>query len=170
MQYIYIPHGHKFGTNGKHKIAMELEKLISQGIMDAMKAKDEVKRDTLRNVKKMIIEAKTAGTSVDELPDADVLKIITKLAKQGSDSAAIYKEQGRDDLYEYEMAQVRVLQEYLPQQMDAVELTEAVRGIIAAAGATSMADMGRVMGIASKQLAGRADGKDISAKVRELLG
>lgn len=149
---------------------MELEKRISQGIMDAMKAKDEVKRDTLRNVKKYIIEAKTAGANLDELPDGDVMKIIQKLAKQGADSAAIYKEQGRDDLYAYEIAQVGVLREYLPQQMDGAQLTEAVKAIIAQVGATSMQDMGRVMGVASKQLAGQADGKDISAKVKELLG
>ena len=148
---------------------MELEKQISQGIMDAMKAKDNVKRDTLRNVKKYIIEAKTAGANIDLLPDADVMKIIQKLAKQGADSATIYKEQGRNDLYEYEMAQVGVLKEYLPAQMDDAALTAAVKAIIAGAGAESMKDMGRVMGIASKQLAGKADGKDISAKVKELL-
>lgn len=148
---------------------MELEKQISQGIMDAMKAKDDVKRDTLRNVKKYIIEAKTAGPNVDTLPDADVLKIIQKLAKQGADSAAIYREQGRADLCEYEMAQVAVLQDYLPRQMDDAELTAAVREIIASVGATSMKEMGRVMGVASKQLAGKADGKLISEKVKELL-
>lgn len=148
---------------------MELEKQVSQGIMDAMKAKDEVKRDTLRNVKKYIIEAKTAGANIEHLPDADVIKIISKLAKQGADSAAIFKEQGRNDLFEYEMAQVAVLREYLPRRMDDAELTAAVRAIITEAGAKSMQDMGRVMGLASKQLAGRADGKDISAKVKELL-
>lgn len=148
---------------------MELEKKVSAGIMEAMKAKDDVKRDTLRNVKKMIIEAKTAGPNIDELPDADVLKIISKLAKQGSDSAEIFKQQGRDDLYAYEMAQVAVLKDYLPKQMDDAELTEAVKGIISSVGATSMQDMGRVMAIATKQLAGQAEGKAISAKVKELL-
>lgn len=148
---------------------MELEKRISEGIMDAMKAQDNVRRDTLRNVKKLIIEAKTAGPNIDSLPDADVLKIISKLAKQGADSAAIYKEQGRADLYEYEMAQVSVLESYLPSRMNDAELTAAVKEIIAQSGASSMKEMGKVMGIASKQLAGRADGKDISAKVKELL-
>ncbi len=148
---------------------MELEKKISTGIMEAMKAKDDVKRDTLRNVKKMIIEAKTAGPNIDELPDAEVLKIITKLAKQGTDSAEIFKQQGRNDLYEYEMAQVEVLKSYLPKQLNDAELTEAVKSIISSTGATSMKDMGRVMGIASKQLAGQAEGKAISAKVKELL-
>lgn len=148
---------------------MGLEKQISQGIMDAMKAKNDVRRDTLRNVKKYIIEAKTAGTNIELLPDADVIKIISKLAKQGADSAEIYRQQGRDDLYEYEIAQVEVLREYLPRQMDDAELTAAVRAIIAEVGAVSIQEMGRVMGVASKQLAGRADGKDISAKVKELL-
>lgn len=148
---------------------MELEKKVSEGIMEAMKARDDVKRDTLRNVKKMIIEAKTAGPSIGELPDSDVLKIISKLAKQGTDSADIFKQQGRTDLYDYEMAQVAVLKEFLPKQMDDSELTDTVSQIITAAGASSMQDMGRVMSIASKQLAGRADGKDISAKVRQLL-
>ncbi len=148
---------------------MELEKKISAGIMDAMKAKDDIRRDTLRNIKMMIIEAKTAGPNIDELPDADVIKIISKLAKQGADSAEIFKQQGRTDLYEYETAQVAVMKEYLPKQMGDAELTAAVKEIISSAGASSMQDMGRVMGIASKQLAGQADGKDISAKVRELL-
>ncbi len=148
---------------------MELEKKISAGIMEAMKAKDDVKRDTLRNVKKVILEAKTAGPNIDLLPDADVLKIISKLAKQGTDSAEIYKQQGRTDLYDYEMAQVEVLKEFLPQQMDDAQLTAAVQEIISSVGASSMKDMGKVMGVASKQLAGRAEGKDISAKVKELL-
>lgn len=148
---------------------MRLEEKVSEGIKEAMKAQDAVRRDTLRNVKKFIIEAKTLGTSVDELPDGDVLKIIQKLTKQGADSADIYKAQGRDDLYQYEMAQVAVLREFLPQQMDDAALTAAVEAIIAACGATSMKDMGKVMGTASKELAGKADGKDISAKVKELL-
>lgn len=148
---------------------MELEKKISDGIMEAMKARDEVKRDTLRNVKKFIIEAKTAGANLDTLPDADVLKIINKLAKQGADSAAIYEQQGRHDLAVYEMSQVEVLKHYLPARMGDAELEAAVKEIIAAAGATSMKDMGKVMGIASKQLAGKAEGGDISAKVKQLL-
>lgn len=148
---------------------MSLEKQISQGIMDAMKAKDNVRLTTLRNVKKYIIEAKTAGTNIDELPDADTLKIIQKLAKQGSDSAEIYRQQGREDLAAEESAQVGVLQEFLPKQMDDDALTAAVKAVIAATGASSMQDMGRVMGVASKQLAGQAEGARISAKVRELL-
>lgn len=148
---------------------MSLEKQISQGIMDAMKAKDSVRLATLRNVKKYIIEAKTAGSNIDELPDADTLKIIQKLAKQGADSAAIYRAQEREDLAAEELAQVEVLQGFLPRQMDDAELTEAVKAVITKTGAKSMQDMGRVMGAASKQLAGKAEGARISAKVKELL-
>lgn len=149
---------------------MSLEKQISTGIMEAMKAKNPVRLSALRNVKKYIIESKTAGPEIAELPDADVMKIIAKLAKQGTDSAAIYVEQHRQDLADEELAQVAVLQEFLPKQLSAEELTEAVRAIIAEVGATSMKEMGKVMGVASKRLAGQADGKEISAKVKELLG
>ena len=135
-----------------------------------MKAKEPVRLQTLRNIKKYIIEAKTAGTEIAELPDADVVKIIAKLAKQGSDSAEIYRQQNRADLAEEELAQVAVMQEFLPRQLSPEELTEAVRAVIAEVGATSVKEMGKVMGVASKRLAGQADGKDISAKVRELLG
>lgn len=146
-----------------------LEQQISKQIMEAMKAKDTVRLSALRNIKKYIIEAKTSGAAVDVLPDADVVKIISKLAKQGSDSAAIYAQQNRADLAEEELAQVRVMQEFLPKQLSAEELDKVVREIIAECGASSMKDMGKVMGIASKKLAGQADGKDISAKVKELL-
>ena len=146
-----------------------LEQQISKGIMEAMKAKDTVRLSALRNIKKYIIEAKTAGTAVDELPDADVLKIITNLAKQGTDSAAIYAQQNRQDLADEELAQVKVFEEFLPKRLSAEELTEAVKQIIAEVGATSMKEMGKVMGVASKRLAGQADGKEISDKVRELL-
>ena len=146
---------------------MSLEQQISKGIM---KAKEPVRLQTLRNIKKYIIEAKTAGTEIAELPDADVVKIIAKLAKQGSDSAEIYRQQNRADLAEEELAQVAVMQEFLPRQLSPEELTEAVRAVIAEVGATSVKEMGKVMGVASKRLAGQADGKDISAKVRELLG
>ena len=145
---------------------MSLEKTISSEIMAAMKARDAVRLSALRNIKKYIIEA---GAAVDELPDADVIKIITKLAKQGTDSAAIYTQQNRADLAGEELAQVKVMQEFLPKQLTPEELTAEVKAIIAETGAASMKDMGRVMGVATKRLAGRADGKDISAKVKELL-
>ncbi|MCD8101846.1 MAG: GatB/YqeY domain-containing protein [Alistipes sp.] len=148
---------------------MTLEQKISQGIMEAMKSRDDVRRDTLRNVKKLIIEAKTAGPNVDSLSDDAVIKIITKMAKQGADTAEIYQQQGRDDLFDYEMAQVKILREYLPEQLDDTALESEVRRIIESCGASGMQDMGRVMGVASKELAGRADGKAISAVVRRLL-
>ena len=148
---------------------MSLEQQISQGIMDAMKAKDAVRLGALRNAKKYIIEAKTAGPGIVELPDADVLKILSKLAKQGTDSAAIFTEQNRPDLAGEELAQVAIFQEFLPKQLSPEELTSEVEAVIAEVGAASMKDMGKVMGVASKRLAGRADGKDISAKVKELL-
>ncbi len=148
---------------------MSLEKQISQEIMAAMKAKDAVRLSALRNAKKYIIEAKTAGPEIVELPDADVLKILTKLAKQGTDSAALFSQQNRPDLAEEELAQVAVFQEFLPKQLTAEELETEVKTIITEVGASSMKEMGKVMGIASKRLAGRADGKDISAKVKELL-
>ena len=119
-------------------------------------------------MKKYIIEAKTASAGITELSDAEVLKIIAKLAKQ-AESAAVYAQQNRPDLAAEESAQVAVLQTFLPKQMTGEELTEAVRSIIAEVGATSMKEMGKVMGVASKKLAGMADGKDISAKVKELL-
>ncbi len=149
---------------------MSLEQQISKGIMDAMKAKDAVRLGALRNAKKYIIEAKTSGPGITELPDADVLKILAKLAKQGTDSAAIFTQQNRPDLAQEELAQVAVFQEFLPKQLSSEELTAEVRAVIAEVGAESMKDMGKVMGAASKWLAGRADGKDISAKVKELLG
>ena len=153
----------------KYLHAMSLEEEINEGIKSAMKAQNKVRLETLRNVKKYILEAKTAGTGIDQLPDAEVLKIIQKLAKQGQESATIYKEQGRSDLFEYEAAQVAILHEYLPKQLTQEELVDTLQKIIADCGATSAKEMGRVMGIASKELAGVADGKVISATVRELL-
>ena len=110
-----------------------------------------------------------AGVAIAMLPDADVLKIISKLAKQGADSAAIFTEQNRPDLAAEELAQVAVFQEFLPRQLTPEELEAEVRAVIAEVGATSVTQMGKVMGVVTKKLAGRADGKDISAKVRELL-
>lgn len=148
---------------------MSLEQQISKGIMEAMKAKDTVRLAALRNAKKYIIEAKTSGAAVAELEDAAVLKILSKLAKQGTDSAAIFTQQNRPDLASEELAQVAVFEEFLPKRLTAAELEAEVRAVIAETGATSMKEMGRVMGVASKRLAGRADGKDISAAVKALL-
>lgn len=149
---------------------MTIEEQVSEGIKDAMKARDKVRLETLRNIKKFIIEAKTKPGAGDQIDDAGCLKIIQKLAKQGTESAEIYKQQGRADLYEQEIGQVEVLNGFLPKQMSESELTEALKEIIAAVGATSAKEIGKVMGAATKQLAGLADGKAISAKVKELLG
>lgn len=148
---------------------MSLEQQISKGIMEAMKAKNPIRLSALRNIKKYIIEAKTASAGITELPDADVLKIITKLAKQGTDSAAIYKEQNRADLADEELAQVAVMQEFLPKALSDEELRSEIGALIAEAGATSVKEMGKVMGLASKRLAGRAEGKRIADCVKELL-
>lgn len=142
---------------------------ISEGIKEAMKAKDAVRRDTLRNIKKVFLEAKTAPGANDELSDADALKILQKLAKQGRESAEIFTQQGRADLAENELAQVRVLEEYLPKQLSEAELESALRTIITQLGVTEPREMGKVMGVATKQLAGKADGKAISAMVKKIL-
>ncbi|MDO8930705.1 MAG: GatB/YqeY domain-containing protein [Bacteroidota bacterium] len=138
-------------------------------MLTAMKAREKEKLEALRGIKKVMIEAKSAAGATGELTDQEVLKIIQKLAKQGTDSATIYKEQGRDSLYEQEMFQVKIFETYLPVKMSDAELTGAVQSIITEVGATSIKEMGKVMGIASKKLAGLADGKDISEKVKELL-
>ena len=149
---------------------MDLFDKVSEDIKTAMKAKDKVALETLRNIKKVFLEAKTAPGANDTLSDADALKLIQKLSKQGKDAAAIYVQQGRQDLADEELAQVKVMERYLPQQMTPEELEAALRDIIAQTGATSGKDMGKVMGVATKQLAGRAEGRAISAKVKELLG
>lgn len=123
----------------------------------------------MRNIKKVILEAKTKPGAGDQIDDAECIKLIQKLAKQGKESAEIYKQQGREDLYEQESGQVAVLEEFLPKQLTDEELTAALKEIIAAVGATSPQDMGKVMGAATKKLAGLADGRAISAKVKELL-
>ena len=135
-----------------------------------MRDKDPVRQTALQNAKKYIFEEKTAGPGITELPDADVLKILTKLAKQGTDSATIFTEQNRPELAAEELAQVAVYQEFLPKQLTEEELVAEVKAIIVETGASSAKEMGRVMGVASKRLAGRVDGKVLSAKVRELLG
>lgn len=142
---------------------------VNNGIKEAMKAKDKVRLEALRNIKKVMLEVKTAVGAANELDDTESIKIISKLAKQGTDSAAIYKEQGRDDLATAELEQVAVYETFLPEMLSDVELDKAVKQIIEQAGASGMKDMGKVMGIATKQLAGKADGKAISEKVRSLL-
>lgn len=149
---------------------MDLFERVSEDIKNAMRAKDKVALETLRNIKKVFLEAKTAPGANDTLTDADALKIIQKLTKQGKDAAEIYVQQVRQDLADAELAQVKVMEAYLPKQMSPEELEAALKEIIAETGATSGKDMGKVMGVASKKLAGLAEGRAISAKVKELLG
>jgi uncharacterized protein YqeY len=148
---------------------MTLSDKINEDIKAAMKAREKEKLEALRNIKKVIIEAKSSKGAGSELDDEEVLKIIAKLSKQGTESATIYKQQGRTDLFDQEMLQVAVFENYLPAKLSDEELTSNIKSIIAELGATSIKDMGKVMGLASKKLAGLADGKDISAKVKDLL-
>ncbi len=153
----------------KSQYIMSLFDQVSKDIVAAMKAKDKVRLEALRNIKKFFIEAKTAPGANDTLDDAVALKILAKLAKQGRDTAALYHEQNRPDLAEEEEAQAKVIEGYLPKALTPEELEAEVKAIIAQVGATSAKDMGKVMGVASKQLAGRADGRAISTLVKQLL-
>ena len=148
---------------------MTLFDKVSEDIKEAMKARDKVRLETLRNIKKVFLEAKTAPGANDTLEDADAFKILQKLAKQGRESARTYTDNGRQDLADAELAQAAVIEEYLPKQLGEDEIEAEVRKVIADTCAQSMKDMGKVMGIVSKQLAGRADGRAISAVVKRLL-
>lgn len=148
---------------------MALFEQISEDIKTAMKARDHVRLMTLRNIKKVFLEAKTAPGANDTLEDAAALKLLQKLAKQGKETAATYAKADRQDLADEEMAQVNVIEEYLPKPLSTDEIELQVKAIIAQTGATGMKDMGRVMGFATKQMAGRADGGAISQIVKRLL-
>jgi len=148
---------------------MDLFDQISEDIKSAMKARDKVALETLRNIKKNFLEAKTAPGANDTLNDPDALKILQKMVKQGKDAAEIYIQQKREDLAGEELAQVDVIERYLPKQISSEELETAVKGIITQVGAVGMKDMGKVMGMASKALAGKAEGKAISDAVKKLL-
>lgn len=148
----------------------QLFEQISNDIKEAMKARDKVRLETLRNIKKVFLEAVTAPGANDVLEDADALKILQKLAKQGKEAAATFTQQARQDLADAELAQVKVIEEYLPKALSEAEIEVKVKEIIAQTKASTMKDMGRVMGLASKQLAGLADGGAISAIVKRLLG
>ena len=148
---------------------MNLFDQVSNDIKSAMLAKDKVRLEALRGIKKEFLEAKTAKGADGELTDDMAMKILAKMVKQRKESAQIYTEQNRPDLAEPELAEAAVIETYLPKQMTEEELTEALKSIIAQVGATTPQEMGKVMGVATKQLAGRADGRAISAKVKELL-
>ena len=148
---------------------MDLFDRVSEDIKDAMRAKDKIKLEALRGAKKEFIEAKTAKDSNGELADDLAVKILQKMVKQRRDSADIYKSQDRPELAEKELEEIAVLEHYLPKQLSEQELEAKLKEIIASVGATSAADMGKVMGAATKQLAGLAPGKAISDTVKKLL-
>lgn len=148
---------------------MDLFETVNGDIKKAMLARDQARLQTLRGIKKEFLEAKTAKGSDGTLSDDVAMKILTKMVKQRKETAEIYLSQSRQDLADTELAEAAIIEEYLPKQMTEDELSEALKEIIAQVGATSAKDMGKVMGVASKQLAGKAEGRAISAKVKELL-
>ncbi len=148
---------------------MTLFDQVSEDIKKAMLAKDKVALDALRGIKKEFLEAKTAPGSDGELKDEKALQILQKLVKQRKESAEMYRGAGRPELAEEEMAQCKVIEQYLPAMLSEEELTEALKQIIDAVGATGPQDMGKVMGTATKQLAGKAEGRMISTIVKQLL-
>ena len=148
---------------------MSLQTKVMEALKEAMKAKDTVALESLRAIKSAILLARTEAGASEELSEADEPKLLQKLVKQRKDSAALYTQQGRNDLAEPELAQMAVIEKFLPAQLSEAEVEEALKGIIAQVGATSSKDMGKVMGAATKQLAGKADGKLISDIVKKLL-
>jgi uncharacterized protein YqeY len=149
---------------------MSLTDKISGDLINAMKAKDKVALEAIRAAKTAFVLARAEKGADSVLSEEEELKIIQKLVKQRMESAAIYKEQKRQDLYDKEITEATVLEKYLPARMSEEELLKIIKEIVERVGAKSLADMGKVMGVATKELAGKADGKEISAKVKQLLG
>lgn len=148
---------------------MTLEERIKPDLVAAMKAKDQASLRGIRAIKAAILLAKTDGSGNAITPESEI-KMLQKLIKQRKDSLEIYEQQGREDLAVTEREEIEVIEKYLPEQISEEELEKVVKGIIDQTGASSMKDMGKVMGMANKQLAGRADGKTISGVVKQLLG
>jgi uncharacterized protein YqeY len=148
---------------------MNLEEKVMSQMKDAMKSKDEKSLRALRAIKAAIILAKTAEGAGGQVTEADEVKLLQKLVKQRKDSLEIYEQQNRKDLAQKEIEEITVIEQFLPKQLSAEELKKIISDIIIQTGASSPADMGKVMGVATKQLAGQADGKTISAVVKELL-
>ena len=148
---------------------MDLFETVNKGIMDAMKARDRVRLEALKGIKKEFLEARTAPGANGELPDDKAMAVLVKMAKQRKETAEIYAQNNRQDLAEGELAELAVIEEFLPKPLTEEELESELKAIIAEVGATSAKEMGKVMGVASKKLQGRADGKAISAKVKQLL-
>jgi hypothetical protein len=149
---------------------MSLQQKIMVKLKEAMKSKDTVALESLRAIKSEILLAQTKTGAKEQITEDDEIKLLQKLVKQRKDSAAVYTEQGREDLAAPELAQIKVIAQFLPEQLSVEDLKKIVAEIIKKVGATSMKDMGKVMGMASKQLAGKADGKAISTTVKQLLG
>ncbi len=148
---------------------MSLETSVMSKMKEAMKAKDTVALASLRSIKSELLKVKTAAANVAEMTEEDEIKLLQRLVKQRRDSAEVYKEQGREDLAEPELNEAKIIEEFLPAQLSDEEIEEAVKAIIAKTGASSMKDMGKVMGMANKELAGKADGKRISTAVKAQL-
>lgn len=148
---------------------MKLTEQIDADLKSAMLARDEVRKLTIRGIKKEIIEAKTAPGSNGEVSDEDIIKICAKMLKQRKDSATIYQQQGRNDLADNELAEAAVIETYLPKQMTQEELYDAIKTIIAETGAAGAKDMGKVMGVASKKLAGKVEGRILSEAIKTIL-
>lgn len=149
---------------------MSLSTQIDQDIKQAMLAKDADKLRGLRAIKSALLLAKTEKGAAEEVSEEAEIKVLQKLIKQRKESADIYKAQNREDLYEIEAAEMTVIEAYLPKQMDRAELEAYLKDVIARVGATSVKDMGKVMGTANKELAGKADGKTISEVIKQILG
>jgi uncharacterized protein YqeY len=148
---------------------MSLETLVMEQLKTAMREKNDAALRTLRAIKAAILIEKTSAGSKDEITEAEELKLLQKLSKQRKDSLEIFSVQNRSDLAKIEEEEIAIIEQFLPQQLTPEELTAEVQGIVSSLGAVSPADMGKVMGVASKQLAGRADGKLISETVKTLL-
>ena len=149
---------------------MSLQQELMIKLKEAMKAKDAVALESLRAIKSELLLAQTKGGASSELTKEEEIKLLQKLVKQRKDSATVYKEQDRNDLAEPELAQIKIISQFLPEQLSEDDLKNVIADIMSKVGATSMKDMGKVMGMASKQLAGKADGKAISTAVKQLLG
>ena len=149
---------------------MGLQQKVMEKMKEAMKSKDSIALESLRAIKSELLLLQTKGGASEELTAEDEIKLLQKLVKQRKDSAALYLEQGRQDLADPELAQVEIISQFLPEQMSDEAIKIVVAKIIEKTGATSMKDMGAVMGMASKELAGKADGKAISIAVKQLLG
>jgi len=147
---------------------MTLEERITQDLKTAMKEKNDAAKRGIRAIKQAIILAKTDGSGNEITEDMEI-KMLTKLAKQRKESLEIYEEQGREDLAKTELEELEIIERYLPEQMSEEELTTKIKAIIGRLGASSMKDMGKVMGMATKEFAGKADGKLISQLVRKEL-